>query len=69
MKAKSAILYSKPYSAVSPADLRYNEVYPEKGTGPAVWVRLELSNKHFTKALNEAKPLPGETVLNSIPLT
>lgn len=34
----------------------------------AVYVRMEVVNQDYPEAIEKAKPMDGETVLNSIPL-
>lgn len=69
---KCAILYGSPVkltNAHKPVHTRGNPKPPHGAKPqPAYYVRMKIINDDIVGALNKAKPLHGETVLNTVEL-
>jgi hypothetical protein len=65
------------YSAQTPITPQHRILQPTERVGDMIvpredqelWVRMELVNSDSLHALDQAHPMPGETVLNSVELS
>ncbi len=63
---KSCILYSTLNPGISGLPIGCYTIL--KRCDPPVWIRKEIVSMHYGEALDRARPKPGETVLNTIPV-